>query len=74
MPAYNYKFQEDILISFRIVRKNCCGLDAHKTWIFDCENILPFSINNSKDYPLYCAEKYYKKPALKLVPELHVHI
>ena len=35
---YNYKFQE-VLLLFKIIRKNCCGLDVHKTWIFACIGI-----------------------------------
>lgn len=31
---YNYKLQEVFLLSFKIIRKNCCGLDVHKTWIY----------------------------------------
>jgi transposase len=26
-------------LSFKIIRKNCCGLDVHKTWIFACIGI-----------------------------------
>ena len=36
---YNYKVQEVLLLSFKIFRKNCCGLDVHKTWIFACIGI-----------------------------------
>ena len=32
-------FQEVILLSFKIIRKNCCGLDVHKTWIYACIGI-----------------------------------
>ena len=35
---YNYKFQEVFLL-FKIIKKNCCGLDVHKTWIFACIGI-----------------------------------
>lgn len=31
--------KEVILLSFKIIRKNCCGLDVHKTWIFACIGI-----------------------------------
>ena len=24
---------------FKIFRKNCCGLDVHKTWIYACVGI-----------------------------------
>ena len=24
---------------FKIFRKNCCGLDVHKTWIYGCIGI-----------------------------------
>ncbi len=24
---------------FKILRKNCCGLDVHKTWIYACSGI-----------------------------------
>ena len=27
------------LLAFKIFRKNCCGLDVHKTWIFACIGI-----------------------------------
>ena len=37
-PFYNYKFQEVFLL-FKIIKKNCCGLDVHKTWIFACIGI-----------------------------------
>ena len=39
LPAYNNKSQEVISLSFKIIRKNCCGLDVHKTWIFACIGI-----------------------------------
>jgi transposase len=26
-------------MAFKILRKNCCGLDIHKTWIFACIGI-----------------------------------
>ena len=26
-------------MAFKIFRKNCCGLDVHKTWIFACIGI-----------------------------------
>ena len=26
-------------MAFKILRKNCCGLDVHKTWIFACIGI-----------------------------------
>ncbi len=26
-------------MSFKILKNNCCGLDAHKTWIFACIDI-----------------------------------
>ena len=37
--SYNYKSQEVILLSFKILKNNCCGLDVHKTWIFACIGI-----------------------------------
>ena len=36
---YNYKLQEVLLLSFKILKNNCCGLDVHKTWIFACIGI-----------------------------------
>lgn len=36
---YYYKSKEVIFLSFKIIRKNCCGLDVHKTWIFACIGI-----------------------------------
>ena len=39
LPAYNYKSQEVIFLAFKIFRKNCCGLDVHKTWIYACIGI-----------------------------------
>ena len=33
------KPQEAILLSFKIIKKNCCGLDVHKTWIYACIGI-----------------------------------
>ncbi|MDD5934441.1 MAG: IS110 family transposase [Clostridiales bacterium] len=35
---YNYYYQEVCLL-FKIIKKNCCGLDVHKTWIFACIGI-----------------------------------
>ena len=35
----NYKFQEVLLLSFKILKFNCCGLDVHKTWIYACIGI-----------------------------------
>ena len=26
-------------MAFRIFRKNCCGMDVHKTWIYTCIGI-----------------------------------
>lgn len=37
--SYNYKEQEVILLSFKIIKNNCCGLDVHKTWIYACIGI-----------------------------------
>jgi len=39
LPAYDYKFQEVILLSLKIIRKNFCGPDVYKTWIFACTSI-----------------------------------
>lgn len=36
--SYDYKFQEVFLL-FKIIRKNCCGLDIHSTWIYACIGI-----------------------------------
>lgn len=44
---YDYKFQEVVLL-FKIIKKNCCGLDVHKTWIFAC-----IGITDSKDRTEY---------------------
>ena len=33
---------------FKIIRKNCCGLDVHKTWIFACIGIT--DANGLTDY------------------------
>lgn len=35
-------------MSFKIIRKNCCGLDVHKTWIFACIGIA--DANDRVDY------------------------
>jgi len=35
-------------LSFKIFRKNCCGLDVHKTWIFACIGIT--DSNGRTDY------------------------
>ena len=35
-------------MSFKIIRKNCCGLDVHKTWIFACIGIA--DANNRVEY------------------------
>ena len=36
--SYDDEFQE-VLFLFKIIKKNCCGLDVHKTWIFACIGI-----------------------------------
>lgn len=46
--SYDYKFQEVILLSFKIFRKNCCGLDVHKTWIYACIGVT--DTNGRTDY------------------------
>ena len=35
-------------MSFKIIRKNCCGLDVHKTWIFACIGIA--DVNDRVEY------------------------
>lgn len=35
-------------MSFKIIRKNCCRLDIHKTWIYAC-----ISITNSNERTEY---------------------
>lgn len=35
-------------MSFKIFRKNCCGLDVHKTWIYACIGIT--DTNGRTDY------------------------
>ena len=47
-------------MAFKIFRKNCCGLDVHKTWIYACIGITdadavlntnkPVSRHSQKDY------------------------
>ena len=37
--SYDYNIQEVIFLAFKIFRKNCCGLDVHKTWIYACIGI-----------------------------------
>lgn len=32
-----------VLVSFKIFRFNCCGLDVHKTWIYACIGITDVS-------------------------------
>ena len=32
-------FLQEVLLLFKIFRKNCCGLDVHKTWIYACIGI-----------------------------------
>ena len=34
LPALQIYHRRDVL--FKIFRKNCCGLDVHKTWIYAC--------------------------------------
>ena len=36
---YYHKSQEVFILSFKIFRFNCCGLDVHKTWIYACIGI-----------------------------------
>ena len=45
---YLNKIQEVILLSFKIFRFNCCGLDVHKTWIYACIGIT--DSNGRTDY------------------------
>ena len=45
---YSYKYQEVILLAFKIFRFNCCGLDVHKTWIYACIGIT--DSNGRTDY------------------------
>lgn len=47
-PPYNYKEQEVVFLSFRIIKNNCCGLDVHKTWIYSCIGIT--DSNNRTEY------------------------
>ena len=47
-PSYNYKEQEVVFLSFRIIKNNCCGLDVHKTWIYACIGIT--DSNNRTEY------------------------
>lgn len=35
-------------MAFKIFRKNCCGLDVHKTWIYACIGIT--DANNCTEY------------------------
>lgn len=35
-------------MAFKIFRKNCCGLDVHKTWIYACIGIT--DVNNRTEY------------------------
>jgi hypothetical protein len=35
-------------MAFKIFRKNCCGLDVHKTWIYACIRIT--DTNNCTEY------------------------
>ena len=35
-------------MSFKILKFNCCGLDVHKTWIYECIGITDF--NNRTEY------------------------
>ncbi len=39
LSACSYKSQEVIFLAFKIFRKNCCGLDVHKTWSYACIGI-----------------------------------
>jgi len=32
-------FLQEVFLLFKIFRKNCCGLDIHKTWIYACIGI-----------------------------------
>ncbi len=45
---YMKKFQEVILLSFKILKFNCCRLDVHKTWIYACIGIT--DSNNRTEY------------------------
>ena len=42
------KSQEVFILSFKIFRFNCCGLDVHKTWIYACIGIT--DANGRTDY------------------------
>ena len=45
---YYYKIRRLFYLSFKIFRKNCCGLDVHKTWIYACIGIT--DTNGRTDY------------------------
>ena len=37
LPDFQIRLKGDSM--FKIYRKNCCGLDVHKTWIYACIGI-----------------------------------
>ena len=42
---------------FKIIRKNCCGLDVHKTWIYAC-----VAITDTKDLTVYHEARFSSFP------------
>lgn len=38
LPAL-HNFLQEVLLLFKIFRKNCCGLDVHKSWLYACIGI-----------------------------------
>ena len=47
MPFHSIFFG-GVYMAFKIFRKNCCGLDVHKTWIYACIGIT--NANNRTEY------------------------
>ncbi len=39
LPNLPKCFSRRVTVAFKIFRKNCCGLDVHKTWIYACIGI-----------------------------------
>jgi transposase len=57
-------------MAFRVYKKNCCGLDVHKTWIYAC-----IGITDDKGLTEYYRERFtsFHKGLLELVSFLKLH-
>jgi len=45
-------------MDFKVLRKNCCGLDVHETWVFACIGII--DSNRRTEYKKACFSSFSK--------------